>query len=126
MFKALKAIFSTPTDAGSVAGAVASGIDKAFFTDQERGTWTLKYLNATLPMNLSRRIIAMTITGIWALSALTLLLLTVAAGLFESSVFAQTAQGVYQFMRDILNIPFGLTMTLYFGKGIAGDLLKKK
>ena len=126
MLKALKAIFSTPTDAGSVAGAVAKGLDNAFFTAQEKGAWTLKYLNATLPMNLSRRIIAMSITFVWALSAMTLLILTVVAGLFESAVVAQTAQGVYQFMRDILNIPFGLVMTLYFGKGIAGDLFKKK
>jgi hypothetical protein len=126
MFKTLKAIFSTPTDAGSVAGAVAKGLDSAFFTDQEKAQWTLKYLNATLPMNLGRRIIALLVTSVWVLSALTLLLLTVLAGIFVSIVFAKTAQAVFEFMRDVLNIPFSLVMALYFGKGIATTLGKKE
>jgi hypothetical protein len=126
MFKAIRAIFATPTEAGSVAGAVASGLDKAFFTQQESKDWTLKYLNATLPMNLSRRIIAMSITFVWVLSALLLLSLTIGAGLTESLAAAKTAQAVFEFMRDVLNIPFSLVMALYFGKGIATTLGKKE
>jgi hypothetical protein len=126
MFKALKAIFSTPTDAGSVAGAVVKGLDSMVFTKEESKDWTLKYLNATLPMNLSRRIIAMSVTAVWLVSAVTLLILTVVAGLTDSAVIASTAHSVFGFIRDILNIPFSLVMALYFGKGIVSSIAGKK
>jgi hypothetical protein len=119
MFKTLKAILSTPTQAGSVAGAVAKGLDAAVFTKQEGKEWTLRYLNATLPMNLARRVIALAVTFVWVLLALIWTILTLIGQ-------PDMAAAIYDFMRDILTVPFGLVMALYFGKGVATDIFGGK
>ena len=111
MFKTLKAIFNTPTEAGKVADAVIKGADAAWFTKEEQSAWFLRYLEATLPMNVSRRIIAVTITAIWAISALTLLGLTLAG--------ADVAQDVSAYMSTAVNAPFSIIVGFYFAKAVA-------
>lgn len=120
MFKALKAIFSTPAEATKVADAVIKGVDAAWFTKEEQAAWFIKYLDATQPMNLSRRVIAIAITGVWVVSALTLLFITLLASVLESLVLAQTARAVFEYMDAIINTPFVVVIGFYFAKNIAG------
>ena len=124
MFKTLKAIFSTPSTVTEVAKAVENGVDKAWWTKQERSEWFLKYLEATQPMNLSRRLIAMAISGVWVLSTTVLLVLTILAGIFESDVIAQTAIFVNDYMQQVVNTPFMITIGFYFASRF--EPLKKK
>ena len=114
MLKTLKAIFSTPSTVTEVAKAVNEGVDKAWWTKQERSEWFLKYLDATQPMNLSRRLIAMTISTVWAISSVVLLILTILAGILESDVVAQTALFVNDYINTVVNTPFMITISFYF------------
>ena len=109
MFKALKAIFSTPTQATKVADAVIKGADAAWFTEEEQSEWFLRYLEATQPQNLSRRIIAIAVTGVWVISALVLLLVTLAG-------LATVAEAVLGFMTAVVNPVFYLVVGFYFAK----------
>ena len=99
MFKALKAIFNTPAQATKVADAVINGTDAAWFTKEEQSEWFLRYLEATQPQNLSRRIIAIAITAVWVVSAITLLLLTLVG-------LAPIAEAVLAFMESVVNPVF--------------------
>ena len=118
MFRLLKAMFSTPMDATSVVSTVSSGIDKSWFTKQEAAGWFLSYLDATLPMNLSRRVIAISVTFIWAISALVLLALT--------GFRIESATAVKEFIGDIVNPVFMLVTGFYFVKAITERLAGKK
>jgi hypothetical protein len=117
MWGALKAIFATPTSAAKVADAVIKGTDAAWFTKQEQSEWFLRYLEATQPQNLSRRIIAISVTGVWLLSAVVLLALT----LFGA---APVAEAVFAFMSTIVNPVFYTVVGFYFAKSIAENFGK--
>lgn len=117
MWGAIKAIFATPSDARKVADVVVKGVDAAWFTKEEQSEWFLRYLEATQPQNLSRRIIAISVTGVWVLSALTLLLLTLAG-------LAPIAEAVFAFMNTIVNPVFYVVIGFYFAKRIADNFGK--
>ena len=125
MFKALKAIFATPATASKVADAVIKGTDAAWFTKEEQSEWFLRYLESTQPMNLSRRIIAIAISGLWVCSSLLLLSLVMLGAIFESPVIGFAGEAVYEFMNNVVNTPFMLIIGFYFAKGIAGSFAKK-
>ena len=124
MIKALKAIFNTPAQATKVADAVIKGTDAAWFTKEEQSEWFLRYLEATQPMNLSRRILAVAIAAIWMLSAVVLLGLTVVGALFDINAASLAARAVLSYMESTVNTPFLAVTTLYFAKGIAGGFKK--
>ena len=122
----LKAIFATPGTVGKVADAVTKGTDAAFFTKEEQSEWFLRYLDSTQPMNLARRFVALSITAVWLLSAITLLFVTIAASIAESLVLAKTAEALFGYMDNIVNTPFMVVIGFYFAKGIAGSFAKKE
>ena len=73
-----------------VDSVVATG-DALFYTDEEKASdyksyreWYLKYLEATQPQNVSRRIIAVIVVAIWAL----LIVVGVTAQGFGNETFA--------------------------------------
>lgn len=111
MFKALKAMFVTPDQAVKVADAVIKGADAAWFTKEEQSEWFLRYLEATQPMNVSRRFIAISLTMIWELTAVVLLVLT----LMESP----KSEAVIEYMATVVGPPFVIILSFYFGKAVA-------
>lgn len=108
-----KSIFSTPDVVKETVSGVKEGIDKAFFTEQEKaewsvkvGEWFIKYLNATQPQNLARRVIAFMIAGLWVF----LVVLLVAAFPFSQAY----AEFVFSVLKEVVTIPFGGIMAFYF------------
>lgn len=108
-----KSIFSTPDVVKETISGVKEGIDKAFFTDQEKaewsvkvGEWFIKYLNATQPQNLARRILAFMIAGLWVF----LVLVLVCAYPFSE----EYAAFVFTVLKDVVTIPFAGIMAFYF------------
>ena len=61
----------------SIVEAAKQGIDKAILTDEERHDMWIKYLEATLPMKRARRMIAVIVTFVWALYAITAMILVI-------------------------------------------------
>ena len=59
MKKLLGAIFGSSKNTETVL----QGLDKVFFTNEEKSDFFLKYLAATQPQNLARRLIAIAVDG---------------------------------------------------------------
>jgi hypothetical protein len=117
MRKLLGAIFgSKDTTQELVKGAVL-GLDKMVFTKEERAEhsakladWWLKYLAATAPQSLARRLIALIVVALWAL----LVLLGIALWKLDPGYSAF----VFSTLDQIVNAPFLMIMGFYFAAHI--------
>lgn len=99
----------------AVDGAV-SLLDNAFYTKEEQSQVALKMLEfridfakATQHMSISRRIITIVVTAMWALVVLILLALGIIFGKDAASV-----EFVFETMKDIVNPPFMIIVGFYF------------
>ena len=113
MVNILKKIFGTAETTETIVKGAVAGLDALVFTEEERAhmdaqarDWFLKYLDATQPQNLDRRLIAMVIVALW-----TLLVLVCIAAWPISKVFAAF---VFSMLTEVVAIPFALIMTFYF------------
>ena len=97
------------TNDGIVDGA-KKGIDAAFLTDEERTQYFLKYIEASMPMNVARRFIAIVVTLVWALG----FFLCVSLMLLESSLFKDMADFVTLYVAPT----FGGMTAFYFWRRI--------
>lgn len=100
--------------AEKVVDKVSSGIDYAFYTDQEKAedgqkrlAWMLDYMKATAPQNVSRRVIAIIIVVLWAF----LILLGVGLQLLG---WVKDAEFVFNTLDKLVNEPFMIVMGFYF------------
>jgi len=109
----LRRIFSRPEDATKIIDGATKGLDKIFFTKEERADaniklseWYLKYLSATEGQNLARRFIAIIVVAIWG----TLVVFGVAVRWisYEMSDF------VFRVLTDIVMTPFSIVIGFYF------------
>ena len=111
MIKVLKSIFTSPDSLKTVA----AGIDKAWLTPEEQQDYFLKYLEATLPMNKSRRWIAISITFAWLAVLCVVVLLTIIGGVSGYQPALDTAATSYTLLQNVLSPIFGLVVAFYFG-----------
>lgn len=118
MWNFVARIFATPDTMGKVVDAAVAAGDKIWYTDEEKAErsvvmadWYLKYLNATQPQALSRRVLTMAITFMW----LFLLILSVTFGIAQGSGEGTTADYIYKMMRDVVDRPFSAVVIFYFG-----------
>ena len=91
--------------------AVISGIDKAWFTNEEKSEYFLKYLSATQPQNLARRLIAMAVVMLWALLIL--------VGLVAHFVGEAHGEFVFTILADVVAVPFSIIIGFYFAAHLA-------
>ena len=102
MKKILGAIFGSSDNTKTVL----AGIDKAWFTSEEKSECFLKYLAATQPQNLARRLIAMIVALLWAF----LVLLAVAVYKLDVAF----SDFVFLTLKENVNTPFSVIMGFYF------------
>lgn len=108
---------STETAEKTVDAVISTG-DKLWYTDEEKAEnrnkineWYLRYLEATQPQNLARRVIALIVTLLWAF-------LIVAGVLVDSFGAKEQAQFIFKTLDDVVNTPFITIVTFYFLKRI--------
>jgi hypothetical protein len=106
--------------AKKVVDSVIDTGDALFYTDEEKARdyksyrqWYLKYLEATQPQNIARRIIALIVTALWALLVL--------AGVIVDQFDNQRADYIFNTLTDIVNPPFMIIAGFYFLKHIAAS-----
>ena len=136
MFKKIfGAIFGSSDNTKTVVDGAVNGLDKLFYTDEERAEtagemreWFLKYLAATNPQNVSRRFIAIVVTMLWAF----LVLIGIGAFAIEYFFFydpavefnAVMAQFIFRTLTDIVAVPFAGIMAFYFVTHLARGIKK--
>ena len=111
--KILKRIFGDDRERGKIVDGAVKGLDKIFFTQEERAEasqklneWYLRWLEATAPQNLARRLIALVVTAIWAL----ILLVGLVAYPFNTG-FSEFA---FNTLDEVVNQPFSIIIGFYF------------
>jgi len=110
---------STVTRAGKM-------IDDAIYTDQEKAAtngkildWYLKYQEATKPQNVSRRIIALAVTGLWVAM---LVLAVLSRWLEKESGAGSFSQFIFDTMNANINTPFSIIIGFYFAAHVVRGL----
>lgn len=106
-------IFGDKDAANEVISGAVAGVDKIFFTQEEKAEanqklseWYLKYLHATQPQNVARRLIAFIVAGLWAF----LIVLGVIVRYFSD----EYAQYIFEVLAEIVMNPFLMIMGFYF------------
>ncbi len=109
----LSRIFGDSKNAETIITGASRGLDKIFFTKEEKSEanqkladWYLKYLAATQPQNLARRLLALIVALLWAV--LILLGIGIRWASYEMSDF------VFKVMSELVHQPFMLIMGFYF------------
>lgn len=125
MRKILGAIFGSSENTTKVVDGAIAGIDKMIFTDEEKAEanskvrdWFLKYLAATQPQNLARRLIAVIVVALWAL------LIVVGIAVYKWDVAYSLF--VFETLRDVVNTPFSIIIGFYFAAHLARAWNDKK
>ncbi|PHS20252.1 MAG: hypothetical protein COA86_02870 [Kangiella sp.] len=100
-----------------VDGVINAG-DALFYTDEEKAQdhsayrdWYLKYLDATQPQNVSRRMIAIVVVFLWAL-------FLVAGVIAQGFGFEDFAEYIFRTLKENVNTPFSIVVGFYFLKHI--------
>ena len=109
----LASIFGSAKNTETIVDGATKGLDKLFFTKEEKSEanqklsdWYLKYLAATQPQNLARRLIAMIVVGVWAI----LILFGVGIRWFSITY----SDYVFTVLTDVVAQPFLLVTGFYF------------
>lgn len=126
MRKLFAAIFGSSENTKTVVDGAVAGIDKMFFTDEEKSDasakaseWFLRYLAATEPQNLARRLIALIIVILWA----GLIVVGVVAKGVEIWLFGLElapdgstlfSEFVFEVLASVVMNPFLMVMGFYF------------
>jgi hypothetical protein len=104
----------------TVDAAVSAG-DKLFYTDEEKAEssqlyreWYLKYLQATQPQNIARRMIAIAITALWVY-------LVLLATIAEALSYQDFAAYVFKVLETVVNPPLMIIIGFYFLKHIVSS-----
>lgn len=107
-----------------IDGAIKAG-DALVFTDEEKANnsnkamelW-IKFQEATLPQNETRRSIAILIIVLWVLLVFLTAISLIIGTLLQLEVFKLLYDKLFLFIREIVNDPFMLIMVFYFLKRI--------
>lgn len=106
----LSRIMSTP----DIVKTGSEAVDSVFLTKEEQTEYFLKFVEASLPMNVSRRIIAVGVTTLWALAG-AVTITAILMGLPRS-------EQLIAFLNVYVMPPFTVLTSWYFWKRIsAGD-----
>jgi hypothetical protein len=109
----LDKLFGSDKQLDKLTTGAVNGLDKIFFTAEEKSEanqklseWYLKYLEATQPQNLARRLIALIVVSLWAFLILFGVLLYKLDMAWSAFVFST--------LNNIVNNPFMIIVGFYF------------
>ena len=121
MLGIIKSIFASGDTSSKVVDGVLKAGDALVFTDEEKSQasqtrmeWYLKYLQATLPNNLSRRFLAFMVAGVWVVLVITAAVLAILSALMDSAAAGIAAKSIADILGGYVMIPFGGIMAFYF------------
>ena len=118
MLSAIAGLFGNGKTVEKGLDMVSNGLDALVFTDEEKTVanqkvldWKLKWIAATGPQSVARRVISYIIVGLWAY----VLMLAVH---FHVIGFTKEAEFLFTVLRDVLHWPFITIVGFYFAAHI--------
>lgn len=118
MLSAIAGLFGSGKTVEKGLDMVSNGLDALVFTDEEKTVanqkvldWKLKWIAATGPQSVARRVISYIIVGLWAY----VLMLAVH---FHIIGFTKEAEFLFKVLRDVLHWPFITIVGFYFAAHI--------
>jgi hypothetical protein len=109
----LDKLFGSDKQLDKLTSGAVNGLDKIFFTKEEKAEanqklsdWYLKYLEATQPQNLARRLIAIVVVSLWAF------LIFFGVLMWKFDVGWSTF--IFSTLNNIVNNPFMIIIGFYF------------
>jgi len=125
-------IFGSDDAISKAADGIYNGVDKAFYTDEEKAEGFLSLLKAYEPFKLAQRLLALTIAVpyvvIWVLCALML----VVGGFVDPAYgkqIAEAARTLGELNNNTLGTPVALVLSFYFAggalEGVVGRMKSK-
>ena len=123
MRKLLGAIFGSSKNTETIVDGAVSGLDKMFFTKEEKSEanaklsdWYLRYLKASQPQNLARRFIAIIVVVLWSMMIL--------FGVLTWRMDSEYSVFIFDTLRDIVNAPFMIIIGFYFAAHVVRSFNK--
>ncbi|MFV0505894.1 MAG: hypothetical protein ACK5L5_04175 [Bacteroidales bacterium] len=102
---------------------VASGVDKVFFTQEERAEQWLDTLKAYEPFKLAQRLIALIVTCAYIFVFLLCAVMMFLGLWFDKLV--EHSKLIVEWNNDTLGLPFVLIVSFYFAGGMAEGIIQK-
>ena len=141
MFGFLGKIFGTEKALGSIVDGVSSGLDKLIYTDEEKADdakadrsearkMVVAWMASTQGQNLARRLIALSITGVWLGLYAVGVIASMASvfvnngGVVTSIKVAQVGQ-IAKSSASEMDSAVMLILSFYFAAPYAGEIVKK-
>lgn len=116
-------LFGNSSAAEKVVDGVSNGLDMLMFTDEEKAIasqkvldFKIEYAKHTQNQSIARRVIAFSITGLWALLNL------FAVALYFISEPA--SKFIFEVLKENINTPFMIVVGFYFAAHVVGKLGK--
>lgn len=114
----LKTVFSAEDTISKTVDGVYNGVDKVFYTEEEKAEAAmrvlevqLRFLEAGTGYNVARRIIAVTVTAVWSLWSLVFLVMCLIG--FDTLALKEVYLG-------LVAGPFGVILSWYFASRAFG------
>src|SRR6056297_1987990 len=101
----------------------ASGIDKVWFTKEEKAESWINTLKAYEPYKLAQRLIALLVTSVYLLVWLLSAAMFVLSFWFEEIL--EVSKGLAELNNETLSLPFALIIGFYFAGGATEGLINK-
>jgi hypothetical protein len=128
-------IFGTDKALQSVVNSVSNGIDALVYTDEEKANdaakdrteargMVVRWMEATQGQNLARRLIALSITGVWLLQFILSQVFSFVAIWVDESIKWQVSSVQMQHGADTMNGAVMLILAFYFAAPHMGDIAK--
>ncbi len=125
----LSSIVGFFTGGGKTADTVIDSVKRAgdmlVFTDEEKSITNqkgmelfIKYQEATLPQNVSRRMIAIVVVVLWAFFVFITAIIGSIGIIADLETVIKASTYLFSILKDIITIPFGAIVGFYFLKRI--------
>lgn len=136
MFSLIGKMFGTEKALGAVVDSVSRGLDALVYTDEEKAgdaakertearQMVVSWMRATQGQNLARRLIALSITGVWlSMYLLSVLFNMIAVFSEQSSEQFIAVSAIAQISANDMNGAVMLILAFYFAAPHMGDIAK--
>ena len=110
----------------SLTDRAADGIDKVWFTGEEKADYMLKFLKAYEPFKIAQRFLALIVGIPYAIFVSIGLMMVVIGGIFGMEPLGASGINVISMTNQALGIHFSIILGFYFGGGMIEGAIRAR